>query len=213
MQSWHKPVVPGKWRSAKNLARIPGAFRKVIIPSGMSRVGLQTQFIHLQMFLSILKMGERIVIVVERGDELIRFWVPCHVASFPVSYKGIFGDNTRKSSGVSNGRGDSLPLLTSSRQRSPAQSWDSSSDDPHSGILLPPNLRASTLRVICGLFLTQNMFRPLVAFCRVPKATKKTENKLWTFPKSNTNTCCLRVWVWKKEDPAKETTPRWKDLF
>jgi len=66
-------VVPGKWLSAKILGRIPGAFRKVIIPSGMSCVGLQTQFIHLQMFLSILKMAERIVIVVERGDEL-RYW-------------------------------------------------------------------------------------------------------------------------------------------
>ena len=56
--------VPG-WFSPKILARIPGAFRKVIIPSGMSCVGLQTQFLHLQLFFfGVVKMGERIVIVV-----------------------------------------------------------------------------------------------------------------------------------------------------
>ncbi len=84
--------VPG-WFSPKILARIPGAFRKVITPSGMSCVGLQTQFLHLQLFFfGVVKMGERIVIVVpctltekdqEEGHTNIHIYIVAFVLTAP----------------------------------------------------------------------------------------------------------------------------------
>ena len=43
MQSWHKPGVP-EWLSPKILARIPGAFRKVIIRRGAANVWVSPHF-------------------------------------------------------------------------------------------------------------------------------------------------------------------------
>jgi len=55
--------------------------------------------------------------------------------------------HTRKSLGIT------LPFLVSRRQLSSDQSWDSSSDDPHSDILLPANLRESTQPQIQHVFV------------------------------------------------------------